>query len=192
MLVPAVADAGLLDVNGSFIAELVAFILMLFALGRWVYPRIVAFAEAREQKIEAGLKAAEEAEKRLAAVQEDVQRILGEARGEARGIVDAATKAAAIEAEEMRRHAKEESDALVKRARDDIGAERDRALQELRAEVGSLVVIATTRVLGQVVDDEVHRRLIADAVKRVEGGGSAGNGAPAPSGGAAAPGAGGR
>jgi len=35
-----VADAGLLTPNGTFFAELIAFILMIVILGRWVYPRI--------------------------------------------------------------------------------------------------------------------------------------------------------
>ncbi|MBV9100286.1 MAG: hypothetical protein JO198_04495, partial [Candidatus Dormibacteraeota bacterium] len=78
-----VADAGLLDFNGTFIAELIAFIAMIVILGKLAYPRIIKAAEAREQKIEDGLRAAQEAERRLASVQAEVKQALDEAREQA-------------------------------------------------------------------------------------------------------------
>ena len=80
--------AGLLTPNGTFFAELIAFILMILVLGRWVYPRIIAAATERESKIEAGLRMAQEAEERLAKVQEQVEKTLEEARTQARDILN--------------------------------------------------------------------------------------------------------
>jgi F-type H+-transporting ATPase subunit b len=165
-----VADAGLLDVNGTLIAEVVAFILMVVILARYAYPRIMQVAEERGKKIEAGVRAAEEAEKRLAEVQEQVAHILDEARDQAREIIARAHREAVIEAEEVRIRARAEAEALLERATAEIGAERDRAIQELRAQVSMLVVEATAIVIRETLDAKAHQRLIDEALSKVSEG----------------------
>jgi F-type H+-transporting ATPase subunit b len=165
-----VADAGLLDVNGTLIAELIAFVLMVLVLAKFVYPRIIALATEREKKIEVGLRAAEEAERRLAEVQQQVQKVLDEARGQARDIVARGHQDGVLEAEEVMQRARAEAEALIERARSEIGAERDRAIQELRAEVANLVVEAASKLIGQTLDRGAHQRLIDEALDNVGAG----------------------
>jgi F-type H+-transporting ATPase subunit b len=165
-----VADAGLLDVNGTLIAELIAFVLMVLLLAKFVYPRIIAVATEREKKIEAGIRAAGESERRLAEVQQQVQKILDEARSQARDILARAHQDAVLEAREVAKRARAEADALIERARSEIGAERDRAIQELRAEVANLVVDAASKLIGQTLDRNAHQKLIDDSLNNVSGG----------------------
>jgi F-type H+-transporting ATPase subunit b len=159
--------AGLLTVNGTLIAEIIAFILMVLILAKWVYPVIIRVAEAREKTIAAGLKAAEESEKRLAEVKEQVAQLLDEAKAQAREILSQAQREASAEAEEARAKAKADAEAIVERARGEIGVERDRAIQEIRAEMSSLVIAATEQVLGEVIDAKTHQRLIDQALSKV-------------------------
>ena len=162
-----VADAGLLTPNGTFFAELIAFILMILVLGRWVYPRIIKAATEREGKIEAGLRAAQEAEDRLSKVQAQVEQTLEEARAQARDILTRSHGEATAEATEVIAKARTDAEALIERARGEIGGERDRAIQDLRAEVSSLVVAATQRLLGETIDAKAHQRLIDEALTKV-------------------------
>jgi F-type H+-transporting ATPase subunit b len=162
-----VVDAGLLDVNGTLIAEVIAFLLMILILARWVYPPIMRAATEREKKIEAGVRAATEAEQRLKEVQEQVKATLDEARAQAREIVGRAHKDAVVEAQDVLAKAKRDAEAIIEKARIDIGAERDRALQDLRSQVANLVVEATSKVLAESIDPKAHQRLIADALAKV-------------------------
>jgi len=161
------ADAGLLDVNGTLIAEVIAFILLVLILAKWVYPPIIRIATEREGKIAEGVRAAEEAQKQLASVQKQVSETLAEARDQAREIVSRAHKDAVVEAEDVRIKARADAEALVQRAQADIGAERDRAIQELRTEVGALVIDAASRVIGESLDAKAHQRLIDEALEHV-------------------------
>jgi F-type H+-transporting ATPase subunit b len=162
-----VADAGLLTPNGTFFAELIAFILMIVFLGRYVYPRIIKAATERESKIEAGLRAAQEAEERLSKVQVQVEKTLEEARAQARDILNRSHGEASAEAAEAIAKARADAEALIERARIEIGGERDRAIQDLRSELSRLVVAATEQVLGRVIDAKDHKRLIDEALKKV-------------------------
>ena len=160
--------AGLLTPNGTFFAELIAFILMILILGRYAYPRIIKAATEREDKIEAGLRAAQEAEERLSKVQAQVEQTLEEARAQAREIINRSHGEATAEAAEVIAKAKADAEALIERARTEIGGERDRAIQDLRTEVSSLVVAATQRLLGETIDAKAHQRLIEQALTKVD------------------------
>jgi F-type H+-transporting ATPase subunit b len=173
-----VADAGLLDINGTLIAEVIGFIVMVLILARYVYPPVIRIATEREKKIEAGVKAAEQAEQKLAAVQEQVAKTLEEARDQAREIISRAHRDAGVEAEEVRARARRDAEALLQRAQAEIGGERDRAIQELRAEFADLVVEATSKLLGQTIDRTAHQRLIDESLAKV-GEGAARPGRPA-------------
>jgi F-type H+-transporting ATPase subunit b len=169
MVLGAVADntAGLLTPNGTFFAELIAFILMILILGKWAYPAIIKAATEREDKIEAGLRAAQESEERLAKVQEQVEKTLDEARAQARDIINRSHGEATGEAAEVLAKARTDAEAQIERARTEIGGERDRAIQDLRSEVSALVVAATQRLLGETIDAKAHQRLIDDALRKV-------------------------
>jgi F-type H+-transporting ATPase subunit b len=166
-LTPLADSAGLLDVNGTFVAELIAFVIMVGILARYAYPPIIRAAEARQRQIEEGVRAAQEAERRLKDVQKDVEQTLAEARGQARETINRAHQEAAAEAEELRERGRRDADAQVERARGDIEAEKDRAIQELRAQVSALVVDAAGKVLGAAIDEKAHARLIEESLREV-------------------------
>ena len=167
-----VADAGLLDFNGTFIAELIAFILMIVVLAKVAYPRIISAATEREKQIEAGLRASQEAQQRLEQVEAEVRATLDEAREQAREIVARSHSDAVVEAQDVLGKARADAEALLQRAETEIGAERDRAIQDLRREVAALVVEATSVVIRERLDAGAHERLIGDALEKVSGSGT--------------------
>jgi F-type H+-transporting ATPase subunit b len=161
------ADSSLLTPNGTFFAELVAFILMILILGRYAYPRIMKAATEREDKIEAGLKAAAESQEALANAHVQVEATLEEARTQARDILNRAHREATGDAAEVLAKARADGEALIERARTEIAGERDRAIQDLRSEVANMVVSASQRVLGSAIDAKSHQRLIDEALQKV-------------------------
>jgi F-type H+-transporting ATPase subunit b len=166
------ATAGLLDLSLSFVAEVIAFLAMIGILARWVYPRVLAAAEARQRQVAEQLTAAEkaraDAEERLK--EADAQ--LREARRQAAEIIEGANRTAELLRADLRAQAEEESKRIVEGARRDIEAERQKALQSVRAQVADLVVAATERVVGESLDGERHRQLIEKAITEVAGNGA--------------------
>jgi F-type H+-transporting ATPase subunit b len=164
------AEAGLLDLNATFWIELVAFLLMLGVLARYVYPRVIEAAEARQKAIAAELEAAEksrqEAEARLAEAEKNLQ----EARVSAQEIVAGATRSGEQLRQESKQKAEEEAKRLTQAARKEIEAEREKAIQSVREDVAGLVVAATEKVLGETLDASKHKQLIERAIAEVAGG----------------------
>jgi F-type H+-transporting ATPase subunit b len=162
--------AGVIDINGTVIVELITFLIMLAILARYVYPEIVKLAEARQRAIAEQLKEAEQsrdaAEKRLKEAEEK----LNDARKTAQGVIEAATKSGEQLRLELRQKAEEESKRAIEAARKEIEAEREQAVRSVRSEVAGLVVAATEKVIGETLDDEKHRQLIDKAISEVASG----------------------
>jgi len=161
-------DAGLLAINGTLIAEIVAFLLMLGVLARWVYPPIIKAAEARQlqikQQLEQAEKARQEAEARLQAAQDEILK----ARLQAGQIIEQANRAAERIQQEAQEKAREEARRIVESASRDIDAERQRATQAIRLQMADIVTEAVRRIVGENLDGERHRKLIEATIEQVE------------------------
>jgi F-type H+-transporting ATPase subunit b len=162
--------AGVIQIDGTVIVELITFLLMLAILARYVYPEIVRLAEARQRVVAEQLKEAEEsradAEERL----KEAEAKLIDARKTAQSVIDAATKSGEQLRQELRQKAEEESKRTVDAARKEIEAERDEAVRSVRSEVAELVVAATEKVIGETLDDDKQRKLIDRAIQEVSSG----------------------
>ena len=162
--------AGLLDINGTLIADLIAFLILLAILARWVYPAIVRQAEARQRQIAADLEAAEkaraEAEERL----KQAEQRLAATRQQAEQMLASANRSAEQTRQELKDKGQEEARRIVEQARREIETARQQALDSVRSAVADLVVLATEKVVGEALDGDRHRRLIEEAVEEISSG----------------------
>jgi F-type H+-transporting ATPase subunit b len=163
-------EAGLLDLNATFWIELVAFLLMLGVLARYVYPRVIEAAEARQKAIAAELEAAEKSRQEAEARLVEAEKKLQEARVSAQEIVAGATRSGEQLRQESKQKAEEEAKRLTQAARKEIEAEREKAIQSVREDVAGLVVAATEKVLGETLDAPKHKQLIERAIAEVASG----------------------
>jgi F-type H+-transporting ATPase subunit b len=138
----------------------VAFFLLLFLMYRTVWPQVNKAYQDRRANIEGKLEQAEkdraEAEKlleryreRLAAAEDETQRILEEARANAERV-----------RKELLAKADADAERQLERARQAIRSERDQAIRQLRGEVGTLAVELATRVVGDSLDRDRQLRLV--------------------------------
>ncbi|HUY73995.1 MAG TPA: F0F1 ATP synthase subunit B [Candidatus Dormibacteraeota bacterium] len=162
--------AGVIQIDGTVIVELITFLVMLAILARYVYPEIVRLAEARQRVVAEQLKEAEQtradAEDRL----KEAEAKLADARKTAQSVIDAASKSGEQLRHELRQKAEEESRRTVEAARKEIEAERDEAVRSVRREVSELVIAATEKVIGETLDDDKQRKLIDRAIEEVSSG----------------------
>ena len=164
------ADAGVITINGTVIVELIAFLVMMAVLARWVYPEIVKLAEARQRLVADQLREAEKSRADAEARLKEAETKLDEARKTAKTMIDSATKSGEQLRQELKQKAEEEAKRLLEGARKEIDAERERAIQAVRGEVASLVVSATEKVIGETLDAAKHKQLIDRAIAEVASG----------------------
>jgi F-type H+-transporting ATPase subunit b len=162
--------AGVIEINGTVIVELLTFLLMLAVLARYVYPEVVKVAESRQRAIAEQLRLAEQAKTDAEARLKEAQAQLEDARKTAQQVVDSANRSAEQARQDLRQKAEEEASRIAESARKDIEVERERALQSARDELAGLVVVATEKVIGETLDEPRHRKLIERAIKEIASG----------------------
>ncbi len=170
ILLATEGTAGVIDLNGTVIVEVLTFLVMLAVLARYVYPEIVKVAEARRRAIAEQLQEAEKARADAEARLQEAQSKLEEARKTAQQVVEAANKSGEQVRQDLKQKAEEEARRIGENARKEIEAERERALQSARNEVASMVIVATQKVIGETLDERKHRDLIERAIKEVASG----------------------
>ena len=162
------ATSNFLVPNGTFVIELLAFLIVVGVLGRYILPFINKPMEERQATIRQALIDAEEAKQRAAAAEEEYRRAIGEARTQARAVVDEANRVAEELRSQRRQQADDEYERRVAQAVSDIDAQVRQASETLRRQVGDLAVAVVEKVLGDGLDDQVHRVLIERTIAEVE------------------------
>jgi F-type H+-transporting ATPase subunit b len=157
--------------NGTFIVELIIFLIVLGVVAKWILPPIQAVVGERHERIRAAVHAADEAREMRKGVLAERDRLLGEARSQARSHMDGAMEAGERAREAARARGQEEYGRLMTASRESLEHERARVRFELVRNLETLVVAAAERVLGTQIDASRHRQLIEEAVAAAAGGG---------------------
>jgi F-type H+-transporting ATPase subunit b len=161
-------DAGLLTLNGTLIAQLLIFLVMLGVLYRFAWGPLLKILNERRERIQQGVEATERAKQELEAAEKERQAMLEEARREAQAMLDRIAKQAEDLRKELEAKAREQAEALIARARAEIQQEREKAVQDLRSQVADLAVMAAGRIIGESLDAKKHRELIERTIEEAE------------------------
>ncbi len=159
--------------NGTFLAELVAFLLIVLFFAKVILPPLRKAMSEREAHIRNSIEAAEQARLDALDTARERHEALEAARLEARQIVDQANEVAEQLRIEGRDRGQEEYDRLVAAARAEIELERQRAHDEVMTDIGELVLRAAESVIGGGLDDERHRALVNEAIVAAQTAGGA-------------------
>ena len=149
------------------IFQTIGFALVVFLLGKFVFPTFMKQIDERQEKIEAGLKAAHEAEKNAASADAKIEEKLKEAREQAKEIVATAKNEAAQMLEKADERSKAKAETTLEEARAEINREVLAAKQVLHNETLELVALATERVIGKTHSKAADKAVISDSLKEV-------------------------
>jgi len=154
---------------GAWIWTWIAFLIGLPVMWKMVYGPITSALEARDQKVEDSIAAADvarkEAEAQMAAAKVELQK----AQENGKRMVEEAMARAEKQAADAVRAADERAKAELQRARDTIAAEKRQAMQEIKALAVELTITATGRLLQHEVDAQKNRPLVQQFVASAGG-----------------------
>jgi F-type H+-transporting ATPase subunit b len=162
-----VASSNFLVPNATFVVELVAFLVVVFLLSRYVLPPLNRIMEARQETIRQALVDSEEAKRRAAEAEEEYKRIVGEARSQARTVVEEANKMAEQVRTERRQSAEAEYERIVTSAGAEVEAQTRRAQEDLRRQTADLAIAVAEKVIGEGIDRAAQSHLIDRAIEQV-------------------------
>jgi F-type H+-transporting ATPase subunit b len=143
------------------------FLLFLFLISRFAFGPINQILESRRVRIEQGLKDAEQARRDRENAENERAAALQEARREANEILARAQKIAQETRDADIAATKADLERIRERAAAEIEAEKQRAITELRTEVADLALQAASKVVGETLNTERERRLVAEFLTEI-------------------------
>lgn len=170
LLVAVAEDDGSLEIlphTPELVWGLVAFLALLAVMYKLVFPRMNQMLEDRGAVIQGRIEEAESKLNEAETTKADFEARIADARGEANRIIDEAKSTAESLRADIVARAEEEARGIVERAQGEVAAERDRALQDLRTEVGRLSVELASRIVERELDPSTHQGLVDDYIQQL-------------------------
>ena len=156
------------------IFQIIGFGVLVWLMGKFVYPPLIKAVDARQAKIEEGTKAAEAAEKKAAAAEDKIDGALKKARSEAADIVATAKAEATQMVEKAEHDAKARSERIVADAHEtlskDILAARESLKKDTLALVKQAATLATLGVAGSQLDGAMIKKSLESAQSKLSSG----------------------
>jgi len=149
-----------MNLNATFIAQLVVFFVLAWVTMTYVWPPIMKALDERAAKIADGLAAADRGKAELAEANKRVEAELAKSRTENQARMADAEKQAAHLIEEAKKAAEAEKARILAQAKAEAEQEAQRAKDALRNAVAELAVKGAEQILRREVNAQAHADLL--------------------------------
>ena len=137
----------LLPQSGLLIWTLLAFLVVLFILGKYAWPAIIKGLREREQNIADSLATAERVKAEMAQLKSENEEMMARAREERSAMLKEAKETKDRIVSEAKEQAKAEANKIIIDAQQQINAQKMAAITEVKNQVGKLVIEVSEKVL---------------------------------------------
>ena len=151
----------------AFIAQVLAFSIVLYVLKTYAFGPIVNVLEERRRRIAEGQANADKIKQQLAESEVRYRKMLDKANAQAQKLIEDARSSSDALAARRATDATTEAVRIIARAREATTLEHDRVLSEVKRELGRLVIETTAKVTGKVLTSEDQQRLGDETVRQL-------------------------
>lgn len=153
---------------GLMIWTLFNFFILLFLIIKFAVKPIVKAIRSREESIRLSIENAQKANLESQQILQESKEKLRNAQNEMAEIIQKGRQ----QSEELIKKATDEAERVKRTKINEAAAEIERsknlAIAELRNEVADLVVQATSKLLGEIVDKEKHQQIIQSHIDKLQ------------------------
>jgi len=151
----------------EFIAQVIIVLVVYFVLSKYAFGPVMGMLQERRQRIEESEANSKKIENELAKAEEKVQSMLDEANGDAERLIAEARDSAEAVRGQKTQDAIKEAQNIIEKAREASRLEHEKTLNELKRDFGRLVIDATSKVTGKVLDDGDQKRINQETAGQV-------------------------
>ncbi len=145
----------------------VGFLILLFVLKKFLFGKISAMIKARTDEVKNTYEKTEKDRTEAERLLLEYQRRLAEAESEAaRRIQESINEGNRISGEIVKR-AKEEVEQIRVKAQESIEQERKKALTEIRNQVVTLSILASSKIIQQSISQKTAEKLVDDFIEEI-------------------------
>ena len=159
------------DINlGLSVWTTLVFLSLLGILWKFAWGPMLAAVQAREDGIQDTLDQAANERSEAAKLLAEHREQMADARRQAQQMIAEGKEAGERVRQGIEEKARSEGDAMIERARESIGREKDAALDELRKESVDLALAAAAKLVQASLDEQKDRELVMGFIDELSSG----------------------
>ena len=147
--------------------QVLGFLVLLWALGKWAWGPLTAQLEARRQRIAGEFSEAERRQQAADALKAKLEQDLRGIEAQARARLQESVAEGQQVAAEIRAQAQKEAQDRLARADDEMMREREKAKEILKEQVIALSLATAEKILKSKLDDPAQRKLAGQFIDEV-------------------------
>jgi len=147
---------------GTIFWTTLAFLILLFILGKYAWKPIMNAIKERELRIEKALRSAEKAKEEIESLRKENELILKRAKEERDKILSETMLIKEQIIKEAKEKAEEEAKVMILNARKAIKEEKEKAYNEIKEQIVNLSIEIAEKILRQKLQEEEKQKLFID------------------------------
>jgi len=151
----------------SIIIQGIGFLILLFVLKKFLFGKISAMIKARTEEVKNTYEKTEKDRAEAEQMKIDYQKKLSEAEVEAAKRIQEAINEGSRVSEEIIKRAKEEVELMKIKAQEGIDQELKKALADIRNQVVTLSILASSRIIRQSISSQTAEKLVDDFIEEI-------------------------
>jgi F-type H+-transporting ATPase subunit b len=150
----------MISINLTLVLTMLNFIILVILLRIILFKPLLKFLDERSQTIAKSLKQAEDNKLKADALDVEKDSVLKEARLKAAEIADKTLAAASNEGQEVIKNARLQAHNIIEATKQELETEAVRVKQDLRKDIASMVVELSSKVLEREIAEKDHEEMI--------------------------------
>ena len=153
---------------GLFVWTIVTFLLLLTVLSKFAWKPLLKMLKEREEFIRSSLEDAEKAQRELAKLNAEGEKIINKARSEAQKILSQGKASAVKMKEEILIDSKEKAKTIADNAENQIRIEKDKAIADIKGEVVNLSISMAEKLIRKNLSADENKALIDESLSKIK------------------------
>jgi len=149
------------------IAQLVNFGIILFVLSKLLFKPIMEMLEKRKKTIAEGIALTQSLKEEEEKLLQKREKLLAEARTDAREIIEEAKKQAKDEVQSIIDVARREADEIIEKGKREVASERETMQKGVEREAIELAEVMASKLLAQSLKDDKQHEIIKNQLKQI-------------------------
>jgi F-type H+-transporting ATPase subunit b len=149
-------------------AQIINFLIIFYLLKKFLYKPVLGMLKKREDKIQEGLKQAEEARLTLEKTLEEEKKILTRAQDEAKKIIEESRAQATAVSRDVEENTKKQAEKILLEAKEQIERDAKDTERRLSEKVSVLAADMLTKSLQGVFGEKEQKQIAGKAFKQIK------------------------
>ncbi len=157
----------MLELNLNIVWTILNILILYFFLKKFLFKPVTAIMEKRTAAIKESFDKAGCEEQNAEKLKKEYEQKIAQAQQEAEEIIANAKITAEAEFHHIIKEARQEQEQIMKETRVAMEQERIKSLQQIQDEIAAIAILATSKIIGQHVDETTNNLMFSELLKEV-------------------------